>query len=174
MDKNIKTILNLFSAYFNETISESQYNELKQWLNKSAENKKLFTDYLHIHKKSKRIGLSMQIDKDEAWNNIIGQVKHPILLKSDSKVHIFKPIFSLLKYAAVFVGVLGLSYFFIKKDNIDVIDNDQLVIAEENIILELENGNLKIIDVNGDEKIIDKSGKIIKTKKAPNIGCFFA
>lgn len=86
MKENNTHILQLFSVYIDKTISEHQYNELHQWLNKAPENKQLFLDYLRFYKRSRRIGFVQNIDQENAWNKILNKVKDPINLKVVQKL----------------------------------------------------------------------------------------
>ena len=165
-----KHILELFSAYFDETISKNQYTKLCNWLEEAPENKEIFSEYLRLYKKSKQIGFAQSVDMEEAWSKVLKKINQPIDLSSISektnlKTRYLKPVLNSLKYAAVFVVLIGVAYFFsIQNDTIDVQDG-QLIISNEDITLELENGNIKVINSDVEEKIIDKSGKVVGTQR---------
>ena len=167
MNKISTHTLNLFSAYTSNEITDQEFQDLEQWINKSSKNKELFLDYLHFYKKTRRIGFVDNIDRDKAWNNILLQLEKPlksvpIHKKDTSKVNYLKSISSILKYAAVVVLLLGIGYlyqsgYFTTKPTI--------IIPEDSITLQLENGNIKIISENGKTKIADSKGNIVGAQK---------
>lgn len=94
------------------------------------------------------------IDKDQAWQSVLTKYK---------KRH-SKPIFALLtqpllKYAAIVACLLGLTYFFVTNRK------PTQVIPKDAIILQLENGDTKVISSNGDEKIVNSAGEVIGIHK---------
>jgi hypothetical protein len=165
-----KHILELFSAYIDKTISKNQYAELCSWLEEAPENKEIFSEYLRLYKKSNQIGFAQSVDMEEAWSKVLKKINRPIDLssipvKTNLKTRYLKPVLNSLKYAAVFVVLIGVAYFFRNQnDTIDVQDG-QLIISDEDITLELENGNIKVIHSDSEEKIIDKSGKVVGTQR---------
>jgi hypothetical protein len=72
-------ILNLISLYTTKEISESEFNELQQWLNKAPENKVLFSEYLLLYKKSRQLSFSEYIDPDKAWNKVVSRLEQPFM-----------------------------------------------------------------------------------------------
>ncbi|WP_343328419.1 FecR family protein [Polaribacter staleyi] len=106
--------------------------------------------------RKKRASIVREIDKEkkETWRKI----KEAIASKP--KFNYFK-IFS--RVAAVFIGLIGFAYFlFHNKPAITIEDN---LIAEEEIVLKLSNGNTQIITKNGESKIIDDKGKVVGAQK---------
>jgi hypothetical protein len=67
-----------------------------------------------------------------------------------------------LKYAAVFFVATGFSYFFMNQKSLPVVEND--LIITKDATLELANGDLKVINSNGEERVISKTGKVIEAK----------
>lgn len=168
MKENNTYILQLFSVYIDKTISEHQYKELHQWLNKAPENKQLFLNYLRFYKRSRRIGFVQNIDQEDAWNILLNKVKDPINLKVVSKTSISISKFSylklhFLKYAAILIGIIGLTYFFTA--NFRDSNQNDLVITKEDIILKLDNGKIKVITSNGTEKVLNDKGETVGTQK---------
>ena len=112
-------ILKLISAYLSEDLSKQEFLDLQQWINANSENKQMFSEFLHIHKRTRRIALFQVIDKDKAWENITTKLENPMSSHSSKKekkiISISKPWF---KYtaAAILVGILASTYFF--RDNI--------------------------------------------------------
>lgn len=166
MEKNDSYFLKLILAYFSQDLSEKEFKELKQWLGDDPENTKLFSDYLYFHKKSRRIGFTENVDSNYAWNKILTKLDQkpnigPIREKPISKLKFLTQAIGFLKYAAIFIGVLGIGLYFMNNYKITEISGNQLIIAEEDITVELENGNVKVINSKGDQKFINKKGKVI-------------
>ena len=73
----------------------------------------------------------------------------------------------LIKYAAIFVGLLGIVYFY---QMFYLNDSNSLPLSNENdITLQLENGNIEIITESGDKKVIDKNGEIVGTQSGDKL-----
>jgi len=166
MKKNNTHILKLILAYLSHELNENEFSELQHWINDDLENKKLFSGYLYFYKKSRRIGFTENIDSNKAWNNIMTRLRQApniniVPEKSISKVRYLRLDLKLLKYVAVFIAVLGIGYFFMNQNRTSDVSGNQLIIAGDNITLELENGNVKVINSNGEQKVINKFGKVI-------------
>ena len=96
------------------------------------------------------IAYEIEKEKDESWKKIKKQIA-PI-----SKVNYFKLV---SKVAAVFIGLIGIAYYlYDNKPPIKIEDN---LIAKEEIVLKLSNGDTQIITANGDTKIKDHKGNVV-------------
>lgn len=156
-------ILYLIAAYTSKEISKKEFQELKQFLEKDPENKQSFVEYLHFYKKARRSSFVENFDKDKSWNDIVNKVEKPLQQvisskKNQQKVKYLGLSLNIFKYAAIVFLFLGLGYiyqkgFFSNKSN--------LVIPTESITLQLENGNIEIINENGTSQIVDKKGNVV-------------
>jgi len=166
MNKISTYTLSLFSAYTSNEITDQEFHTLEQWINKSSENKKKFSDYLHFHKKSKRIGFADNLDKDRAWNNILSELENPLLhipisKKETFKIKYLKSVSNILKYTAVIILFMGIGYLY---QNGYLTSDPAIIIPDDSITLQLENGNIEIIAEDGKTKIVDSKGKIVGTQ----------
>jgi len=166
MEKNDTYILKLILAYISQDLSEKEFNELKQWLNDDPENTKLFSDYLYLYKKSRRIGFTENVDSNKAWNNIKSKLHQklnivPVSEKPKSKLRFLRKVKGFIKYAAVFIGVLGIGYYLMNQHKTTTVTGNQLQIADDKITLELENGNVKVIQTSGEQQRINISGNVV-------------
>jgi len=157
MQENNRIILELIGAYFLKELNEEEFNLLKSWINDKPENEKLFSDYLLLYKKSRAVAFAENIDSNAAWNKIESHLNKPIK-KSNLILMKVKKTF---KYAAILIACLGITYFLLNQNKSSSKIQNQLIIAQEGIKLELENGNVKIISADGNEKLINKSGQIV-------------
>lgn len=164
--KNIPPhIFKLVANYISKEISEKEFHDLQQWLNENDENKQLFSEYLHVYKKSRRIKFIESIDENKAWNTIILKLVRPIKFRpvsSKGKVRPLKRRFNIFKYAALVTLFLGLGYMY---QNGYFQKNSEIIIPNNSITLQLENGNLKIIDEDGTSKVLDAKGNIVGEQK---------
>ncbi len=166
MKQNGTYILKLILAYASQELSEKEFNELKQWLNDDPENTKLFSDYLYLYKKSRRIRFTENVDSTKAWNSIKSKLHQdsnivPVSDAPKSKLRFLSNVSGFIKYAAVFIGILGIGYFFMNQHKTTAVTKNQLIIGDDNITLELENGNVKVIQPNGAQQSINISGKVV-------------
>ncbi|WP_299549825.1 FecR family protein [Seonamhaeicola sp.] len=113
--KDINThILRLIISYASNDINEAEFNELSQWLSEDSNNKQLFSEYLFLYKKTRRISLLNTLDNDKAWDTIVSKLENPLENNTSGKDRKIRSIRPWHKYAAaaVLVGVLGTAYFF--------------------------------------------------------------
>lgn len=157
MQENNKTFLQLIQAYFLREISEDDFILLKKWVDEKPENKKLFKDNLLLYKKTRRIAFLENINNEKSWDIIEARINKPVK-KSTLILANFKKTF---KYAAILIAGLGITYFLLNQNNTSIKTQNQPIIAQEVIKLELENGDVKIINADGSEKLINKSGQIV-------------
>ena len=88
-------------------------------------------------------------------NNILEAAQNNQKKSFEKKYHLFK-------YAAVAVLFLGLGYFYQQGY---FSNNSELVFPSESITLELENGNIQIINEDGSTKVVDDKGNIVGTQE---------
>ncbi len=159
--KGKNEISNLISSYLNKSISEDEFNQLQIWINKSPENKKRFTEYLKVYKTSRNIELLERLDKDLAWNKIVSKIKRPLNKneqRQPSKIKYLKFQNAFFKYAAIIVLMVGVGYYLSQKY---LFVSNQQVIPQGSIVLEMEDGTLKILSEDGNEQLVDGSGNTI-------------
>jgi len=162
-------ILKLISSYISKNISEKEFHELKQWLLEDSKNEQFFINYLKDYKQSRRAQFLKILDKDAAWNTIISKLEHPILRNLEtktSKVKHLKIASTLYKYAAVALLFLAIGYFY-KNDIFP--KTKQLTIPSESITLQLENGDVKIINADGSTQLVDAKGNQIGVQNGNQI-----
>lgn len=145
----------LISKYFTNSISKAELDQLITWLEKQdvedffiSESKidYLIRNYMSQYntKQSEKILLD-EIRKDK---NVLNNYK-------------LKKIF---KYAAMAILFVSVGYFFI--DNFNTAEKADITTVKENeIILQLEDGNIKVLSKDGTEKIITKNGTVIGAQK---------
>ena len=146
----------LFKKYVNDKCSPKEKNLLESFLD-SYQGKDL------------KLSEWNPSDKADFQAKSLENIKKKIHKEKNSNTASKRQRFTVLKYAAVFVSVLGVSYFYLYQDKVPEIQVGELIISDESIILEMENGKVKVIDPAGKEKIIDKSGKVIGTQNGTEL-----
>ena len=140
----------LIHKYFENTLSKSGHKKLKNIL-KKEENKKLF-----IKRIQEQFDLSVALhtrDMDIEYNQLQLKIK-----QNTPK----RKLLSSISYrvAAVFIGLIALSYFYINFH-----DKQDLKFDKNAIILTLEDGTVKLIKKGGNEQVFDAQGAILRTQK---------
>lgn len=141
--------------YFTNTISTSELIELSDLL-KDKKNRKLFKIYVKDY-----------YEVDVALQNVDLEFEYLDLIKKiEKKKRNIRLVYSgWYKWAAVFISIIGLSYFFILNSG----NSKELQIDENTITLKLNNGNIKVISEDGNEKIINKDGLVIGTQEGTKL-----
>lgn len=130
-----------------DNISDEETEFLIKWL-ENEKNKIYFDEFIEV---SYLINAKNSFD----YKTSLQKIKELINRNSWNKR------LSLLKYAAVFIAFIGIGYFFMNQNRTSDVSGNQLIIADDNITLELENGNVKVIHSNGAQKLINISGKVV-------------
>lgn len=153
MKKTTNRLIEKFLA--NELISEEAI-QLKEWmqipenqnfLKKEVQLNHLLNDYFQ------------EFDAEKAYEE-----SRPVAVKP-SKVYQL-PYGNYWKYAAVFTALIGIGSFFF---NSNESDPNQLIIADEVITLELEDGTIKEILPNGQQIITNKNGATASIKQGDTL-----
>ncbi|MHB1108333.1 MAG: FecR family protein, partial [Lutibacter sp.] len=130
-----------------DNISDEETEFLIKWL-ENEKNKIYFDEFIEIN---------YLINAKNGFDYRTSMQKTKELIKRNS----WNKRLSLLKYAAVFIAFIGIGYFFMNQNRTSDVSGNQLIIADDNITLELENGNVKVIQPNGAQQRINISGKVV-------------
>ncbi len=152
-----KKIRRLIVQYLNKQATLSERNELELWLG-DPNNLELFKDYV---KTNYLIMLNMDMfDADDSKKQLLE------LINKEKKVVKLRKYTRLMRYAAVFVLFLGLGYLY----QVGYFSNNsEVIIPSDSITLELENGNIEILNEDGTSKITDAQGNIVGEQKGEQL-----
>lgn len=155
LEKFIQEYLNgsLSDEEFKNLIRDFSNEDIKQHIKESIE-----IDYLVSLKYN-------DIDSNAAFINFLSRIK--IEQTNSSKVVHFNRR-SILKYAAIFLGIIGLAYFAVEKTISDK-EMPSLKIDDKVITLQFKNNNSKTITSGDESKIMDEEGNIIATQEGDRI-----
>ena len=117
------------------TLSDQEQEYLGQWINESEENAALFYRLLNSGP-SEDISTIARLDENEEWRKVLEKSS-----KKESKNNNAFQLRSLLKYAAIFIGIVGLGYGYWEFD----LSDRNTAGTEDPITLQLENGEVRTI-----------------------------
>ncbi len=151
-------ISQLIYKSISQVITPQEKITLENWL-EVDENRKLYnkiTNKAHIQSK---LSIYNEIDTDLIFERLEKRIDDDV--KSTSKVKYIKSFSRFFKYAAVAIVFLGIGYFYQQ----GFFANDiEITSPNENITLQLENGNIEIINEDGSSKIVDAKGNVVGTQ----------
>jgi len=141
VNKNIKIIIR---QYLQNTISEEDLDHLKDWIS-NEDNQKYFREYIYSHynnkgydtKKAFKLFEDATFDKEDV-----------IQFKSPRNI--------ILKYAAVFIGLIALSYsiFYFNQDT-------AIELPANQVTLEVEGAGVKILNTTVTKDLTGKGGEVL-------------
>ena len=136
-------------------LSEAEQEYLDLWINESEEKESLFYRLLDFGVGEDIFSIS-QLDHDAQWQKVL-EKSNKKRLKTNKAI----PLKHLLKYAAIFIGVIGLVYGYWQ-----TLPPHQGAVDTENFItLELENGELKTLSTESPKIITNTQGTIVGEQK---------
>lgn len=149
---NIFTISKLIIKKKLKILSDSEKDQLKQF-NKDYP----FSKNIDFEKITQKFTDYSKVDKNKAWESLLTKMEV-------HKTEKTKPIFLLswFKYAAMIVLFIGLGYFYQQGY---FTKQTTLIIPSEQITLELDSGEIKVIDDHNSTSILDTKGRIVGNQK---------
>lgn len=144
-----KKIENLISKYLTNEVTSSDLDYLSKWI-EDPENERLF--YSHV-KTFYEVTTAMNVpDTDDIKKNLLEKIK-----RDKNPFYNYK-VRRVMKYAAVLMLFLSMGYLY----QADYFENSsKLIIPNESITLQLENGNIKVLNEDGSTKLVDAKGRLI-------------
>ncbi len=137
--------------YINNAASASDLDSLDDWV-RDEKNYLVFKEYVKTHF-AITIGMNNP-DPSNLRDLLLNEIR------KDKNVFRKRRFNKFLKYAAVGLFLIGVGYFF--KQESAILGNEDIVIQKnDEITLELENGEKVIISEDGASKITNANGKII-------------
>lgn len=148
----VKKTERLIVKFITNQANLEEIDTLTQWLEASADNQKVFKDFVKINYAVDYAVNSF--DADAAKQHLMKRIKQ------DRNVFLKRNIQSYLKYAAVLVcGLIAFNFF---QENKMLIQKEKIITpVEEFITLQSDSGEVQVINPSSSINITDKSGKII-------------
>ncbi|WP_142785832.1 FecR family protein [Changchengzhania lutea] len=145
----------LLAKYFTNSITATELDDLMLWLEKQ-DTEDLFISSSKIDY-AIRNNMS-QYNTKKAEKMLLDKIRKDKTILNRLKITKF------FKYAAIAILFVSIGYFvqnnFNPSNKIDV-----TTINKNEIILQLEDGNIKVLSEDGTEKVVNKDGKIIGAQK---------
>lgn len=140
------------------TISEKEILELRDWLNK-PENQHTLEAFVRDYHDLNLATLENNLD--EAYNKVAHQI--------DSKEKPVKKLFpNWSRYAAAITLLLGLAFYY-QQGFLSNTEQNVLVPKDDIITLELDNGSIQTIDINGTKEVKDAEGNVVGAQQQNQI-----
>lgn len=142
----------LVLKFLTDTISEEELKTLQKWLS-NPNNRDYFKDMIETNQ---RLDFAYRkIDEETAYRRIIKAT-------SEKGGGAPKRAYPISKYAAIVVLLIATSFglytFMPKGDNVKIVSEPQKNAAESEIVLELEDGSLKVLDESENVAITNNKG----------------
>tara|TARA_R110002049_G_scaffold160881_1_gene325874 strand:- start:3906 stop:5042 length:1137 start_codon:yes stop_codon:yes gene_type:complete len=139
--KSIKIIIR---QYLQNTISEEDLDHLKDWISKE-DNQKHFREFIYSHytNKSYDVKKAFKLFEDTTFD------KGFVIQFKSFRAKIFK-------YAAVFIGLIALSYFIFYFNQ-----NTDFQLPENQVTLEVEGIGVKVLDTSATKDLTGKGGEVL-------------
>jgi len=144
-----KKIEKIVVKFLMNTANIEEFEVLKEWLVK-FDNKQIFKNYVRINY---AMDINMkQFDVENAKKKYLRKIKQ------DKNIFFKNRLYKVFKYAAIAVIFLGVGYSYQQ----GFFANDvEITSPNENITLQLENGDIEIINEDGASKIVDVHGTVV-------------
>lgn len=140
-------------------LTPQEENTLEKWLATSDENRALFESIETLKENGTDISDLKLLDSEKAWANILERYETQRIQKVKRR-SLSSPF---LKYAAIFIGVIGLSYgyvtYFGSKPPVEFNP------SSDSIVLELGNGEIQLLSSEDSRMIADPKGKVVANKR---------
>ncbi|MBD0822395.1 FecR family protein [Aestuariibaculum marinum] len=144
-------IAELIYKSITHTLSESEQQVLKEWL-EDKEHFELYEKITNSDYIKSKLAIYQKIDANKIYNGLEKR-----LIESDQKVRRLK-LKKILRYAAIVVVLLGIGGVY---QSGYFTSQPKLVFPNESITLQLENGNVKVINEDGSSTVTNSEGEVV-------------
>jgi len=139
----------------NGTVSEEEKEFLNNWIQKSSENKELFSKLKDLRRRGVDISELSNLDSISAWEIVLQKYKSKTVYSPNKFISQ-----AVLKYAAIFIGILILSYGYYEYTSL----KESVSLNSNAITLELDNGAIRVLKFNDSELVTNGEGSILGKK----------
>jgi hypothetical protein len=147
----------LIVQYLNKQATLLERENLELWL-EEPKNYELF-------KRDVKINYLIDLNMDKF--DVDGSKKQLLdLIDKEKKVYKLRKYFNVLKYAAAVILFLGAGYLY---QNGYFTQTSEIIIPSESITLQLENGDIKIINEDGISQVVDANGNVVGNQKGSQL-----
>ncbi len=147
---------NCVDKFFRNELSFEEVKELKKWM-EHPENKEFLKDEIQLYHLINTY--CHTFDADKAYTK-------KLLVRSKKGTEKQLPFRALLKYAALLMGIIGGGYFLYTTY---LNAPEKLVIPDEHIVLQLENGDTQVIKEDSTVEVLGVGGVVIAKQKGEQL-----
>ena len=148
-------IENRIIKFVGKSANAEDLHALEKWI-REPQNHSIFKEFVKTH-----FAITMSMNDPDS-----SEIRKRLLkeIRNEKRLRFGQSIRSVMKYAAIVVFILGLGYVF--KDRLLDLNSDKVIIPkEEDITLQLEDGNIKVIKEDGISEISDSEGNVVGTQQ---------
>lgn len=143
----------------NHSLTEEEESEFMQWFNASKDNQDTFLALKSFHEDGMDLSDLQRLDAERAWRKLSGQWQMDYPKRFPFKVY--------ARYAAIFIGVLGLAYgYWHYSQNFNL---PSMPMVTDAITLDLGNGNTLTLSSSQYEKITDGKGNTLGVQQGETL-----
>ncbi|MBU2904758.1 MULTISPECIES: FecR family protein [Arenibacter] len=124
----------------------------------TQDEKEIVNTLFHENLVSEALVFLEEMDADLEWQEFLEKAK----VSKKQRVSLWRP---LLKYAAIFAGVIATGYLVFRQNDMA----NQNPISETSIKLKMGNDNVKVIQEESSQQIVSTSGKVLGVQKGNRI-----
>lgn len=148
---------NLIVKYLTKSANAEELMELAKWIEDSV-NREEFNWYVKTHY-AITYGMN-DIDTDKLKAELLEKIRKDKSISSRFKVR------EVLKYAAIVILCVSVGYFY---QNYEGSQSNEVIPKQELITLELDDGNIKVISEDGESKVLDVNGNVVRNQQEDKI-----
>ena len=142
-------------------LSKREERAFEEWFQRSDSNKEMFAKLKTLEEEGTDLSKLEFSDAENAWDRIL-QKHHAVRLRKRKK----GKFLSLIKYAAVFAGMLLLGYGYFDYTR----SKEKVVLPSPDVItLQLDNGDIRVLPEKGSRTIVDKEGGVVGNKSGKKL-----
>ncbi len=152
-------IENRIVKFVNKSANAEDLDVLEKWI-QEPENQTVFKEFIKTH-----FAITMSLsnpDSDEIRDRLLKEIR------KERSARYNAPLYTVLKYAALVVFVLGLGYLY-QNGLFGTASEETLIPKEDAITLQLENGNIEVISADGRTQVVDSEGNIVGTQQGTRL-----
>ncbi|AUP78937.1 FecR family protein [Flavivirga eckloniae] len=148
----------IIAKYLTKQASSSELDELLIWL-EEGDNEKELLSYVKVNY---AIDFNMkEFDTNRSKKELLE------FINKEKKVYALSKVKNIMKYAALFILLLGLGYLY--NEGFFTNKTPESIISGDSITLELENGDIEILSEDGSKKVVDKKGNVVGTQNGSEL-----
>jgi len=146
---------------YNKTISEEEAKLLNEWYGESENNRELFARLEELRAKGFDIDEFENLHSETAWRNVLNKYESKKI--KNTKHFNFRPV---LRYVAIFIGLIVIGYGYYEYA---IPENQTLEHGLDAIMLQLDNGEVRILSSDDTQTITDEQGNLLGKKEGSKL-----